>query len=355
MKIGIIGAGGIGRLHGEAAAKAGVTVAAFCDVDAERAAAAAAAHPGATAFTEVGELLAAPDCPAVVVAVPNALHKDIAIQALRAGRDVLLEKPMALNTGECDEIIAAAGETDRLVQLGFVCRCAPSTGVVERFIASGRLGRIYHARATWIRRRGIPGLGRWFTTKSMSGGGVLIDLGVHMIDLAMHLAGRPRPQRVSGVCTSNFGSPIADYAFTEMWSGPPRPDGVFDVEDAATALMRFDAGFTMELTTTWAANVSEKDVPSGLLLLGDTGGCFFDIWGERVLLAAQEGRELVDITPELPPGDRWMQAWTTQHERFAEAVRTRTPPDASLAHGREVQSILDAIYRSSEEGREVEI
>ncbi len=221
MRLGVIGAGGIGAVHAEAASKAGVRIVGVCDADAERGRSLAGKYDKALATTSIDELLALPKLDAVVVAVPNCFHKEYAIAALKAGKDVLLEKPMALSAAECDEIIDVMKQTDRIVQLGFVCRCAPTTQMVRRFIDAGRFGRIYYARAQWYRRRGIPGLGRWFTTKSQSGGGVLIDLGVHMIDLMMDLAGRPSVQRVSGVCTSVFGPPIADCNCTDMWAGPP--------------------------------------------------------------------------------------------------------------------------------------
>jgi predicted dehydrogenase len=355
LRLGLIGAGQIARLHAEAAVKAGSTVVAVCDVDGGRASALAADHEGATPTTDRDELLARDDVEAVVVAVPNALHKEMAVRALDAGKDVLLEKPMAMNVAECDEIIAAMERSGRLLQLGFVSRCSPMTRTVAEFIAAGRLGTIYHARAQWYRRRGIPGLGGWFTTKAIAGGGVLIDLGVHVIDLVMHLTGRPSPRRVSGVCTGTFGAPIDGYTFTEMWAGPPRPDGVFDVEDAATGLLRFDGGLTMDLSLTWAANIQEDRLPSGILLLGDRGGCFFEPWGTTLRIATEADGHLVDLEPSLPPGDPWAEAWRREHADFAAAVATRTPPSASAADGRAVQSILDAIYRSSAEGREVEI
>lgn len=353
-RLGIIGAGAIGSLHADAARRAGVNVAAVCDVALPVAEALASQHDGARAVGSVDELLAG-DIDAAVVAVPNNLHKDTAIKALQAGKDVLLEKPMALDPAECDEILAARDRNGRLLQLGFVCRCAPTTRVAAEFIAAGRLGTIYHAKAILVRRRGIPGLGRWFTTKASSGGGVLIDLGVHVIDLVRNLLGSPTPTRVSAHVASQFGDPIDAYNFTEMWAGPPNPDGVFDVEDHANGLIRFDSGLTLEVTTTWASNIAEGLLPNGIYLFGDKGGCFFDIWTDRIEIATEDSGRIVDLKPHLTPGDHWTEAWRRQHEQFAEAVRTRTPPTASGEDGRFIQAVLDAMYRSSEAGREVEV
>jgi predicted dehydrogenase len=291
-----------------------------------------------------------------VVAVPNLRHKPLALAALTAGKDVLLEKPMAMNVAECDQIIAALkAASRRILQVNFVSRQAPSSVAVRDLIQAGRLGTIYHIKAMMYRRRGIPGLGRWFTTKAESGGGVLIDLGVHLIDLAMYLAGHPRPTRVSASCTGMFGRPIEKYAFTEMWAGPPNKQGVFDVDDAATGLIRFQSNLTLELNTTWAANIPDETLPSGMLILGDKGGVFFDIWGKRVSLATEESGYLVDIKPQMAPGEAWAAGWKRQHELFAQAVRDRTAPVATAEHGRTVQAVIDAMYRSSDLGREVEV
>ena len=126
IRLGIIGAGSIGTVHAAAATKAGTTVTGVWDIDEEKARTLADTYPGALATTSMVELLARDDIDAVVVAVPNSSHKKIAIAALEAGKDLLLEKPMAMSVAECDEIIAAKEKTDRIVQLGFVSRYTPT-------------------------------------------------------------------------------------------------------------------------------------------------------------------------------------------------------------------------------------
>ncbi len=353
--LGIIGAGSVAQLHAEAAAKAGERVAVICDVDLAKAETLAAEHAGATATDSIESLLGRDDIDAVVVAIPNCYHKQVAIDAMRAGKDVLLEKPMAMSVAECDEIIAAHEQTGQLLQMGFVCRGAPAAVAAYELAAQGQLGRVYQVKASVYRQRGIPGLGRWFTNRAMSGGGALMDVGVHLIDLAMHMTGFPRPMRASCVCTGMFGDPVGSYAFEEMWSGPPDPAGLFDVEDAATALVRFDGGLALELNVTWAANVSPEYLRDAVVLLGDKGGCVADLWNNELIVTAERDGRVVSERQPLPEGDAWGGAWQRQHERFRGFVESRTQPDPSAADGRAVQTVIDALYKSAAEGREVEV
>lgn len=353
LRIGIIGSGSIAELHVNACNEVGTEIVACCDLDAARAEKLAGLAGGADAITDADQLLARDDIEAVVVSVPNAVHREMAVRALQAGKDVLLEKPMAVNAGECDRIIDALRETDRILQVGFVCRGTPAALAAKTLVESGRLGRIYHARAALHRHRGIPGLGRWFTNRATAGGGVLIDVGVHFVDLLLELTGRPTPQRACAVTDSRFGVPVDGYRFDEMWSGPPNPAGVFDVEDSVTALVRFES-MAMELSLAWAVNMPMRYTRDGVLLLGDRAGLYFDVFGDRLYLSeAIGGGEPVDAEETFPVTNAWTEAFARQAAGFAHNVRTRTPPAASAENGREVQAILDALYRSADSGAEV--
>ena len=348
LGMGLIGAGGIAELHAQHMQEAGMELRGVCDVDIGRADKLATKYPGCKKTDSLDELLSDKQIQAVIVAVPNVYHAPTAIAALKAGKDVLLEKPMAMNVTECDQIITAAMASDRILQMGFVCRCYPCTVAAMNFIRAGRLGHIYHAKAAFRRRRGIPGLGGWFTTKSMSGGGPLIDLGVHVIDLAWHLAGHPAPERASGACYSVFGSPIEKYTYKDMWAGPPRPDGTFDVEDAATGMIRFEDGLTLQVDAVWAANMPDEVLKDGVMLWGDKGGMYLNhITGELRFIFEDCGH-VVEVKPEY----KEFIPWVEQLKRFRKAVETRETPDASADHGRMVQAMLDALYESSESGRE---
>ena len=352
--LGVIGCGSIGGVHAHAARRAGIRVVGAWDILPERATALALEHGGQTA-PSIDALLAMAGIDAVAVAVPNDRHSECASKALRAGKHVLLEKPMAMNAAECDEILALAKNSAGQLQLGFVCRQSPAALVAKRWIDAGRMGEIYHIKASLYRRRGIPGLGGWFTTKKHSGGGPLIDLGVHVIDLALHLGGHRAVERVSGVTWSKFGHPIADYRYTSMWAGPPKLDGTCDVEDGATALIRCAGGLTIEVNVTWAANIPTGSTVDGISVWGSRGGVFFDIFGKDVSIAAEEAGMLVDIKPQFDAPNPTDQAWDEQYRHFALMVTKGKTPIATGAQGRSLQAVLDAIYQSAELNREVEL
>lgn len=352
--LGIIGAGAIGNIHADAARRNGVRVAGAWDVLPERAVE-CCKRVGGHGTGDLAELLAMKEVTAVAIAVPNDRHAECAIAALEAGKHVLLEKPMALSVKQCDEILAAQQKAGTVLQVGFVCRGAPTAMVARRMVQEGRLGEVYHLKVSLYRRRGIPGLGGWFTQKQHSGGGALIDLGVHMIDLGLSLVGNPRVERASGQAWSQFGSPIRDYVFEEMWAGPPRPDGVFDVDDGVTALLRLPRGVTMEVNITWAANIVPGSLSDGVRLWGTNGGAAFEVFGKEVRFAGTANGRLHDEAIAVATEDAMADMWNEQYGLFQRSIAAGRALERSGHEGRAVQCVLEAIYRSSQQGREVEV
>ena len=351
--IGIVGAGAIARVHAQGIADAGGSVIGFCDVR-ESAAAEAAAQFGGLVWTDPEEMFAHDGVTAVVVAVPNALHAPLAIAAMEAGNDVLLEKPMALTSQECQAVLDARDRSGRVLQVGFVCRFAATVQAAKEHLAAGRIGEIYHARAVMLRRRGIPGLGRWFTDKARSGGGVLIDLGPHVIDLTLELCGRPAVERVSASTSSRFGQPPRGYRFTDMWSGPPNLDGPFNVDDGVAAMMRCSGGLSFSMEATWASHLPDGTIGDGITLFGDKGAMHFDIWGDHVLIGTQLDEAIVDIKHPIAEGEGWGAAFQREHACFERNCGgTTTGPCGE--DGLAVQAVLEALYRSAEAGREVAV
>lgn len=197
-------------------------------------------------YTDYRELLARDDIDAVSVCVPNFLHKEITVAALQAGKHVLCEKPMAMNADEAKAMLAAANESGKILMIGFNIRFRSDVQRLKQFVDAGDLGEIYYAKTGYIRRRGTP-FG-WFSVKAESGGGPVIDLGVHVIDMTRFMMGNPRPVSVSASTYQKFRHyHIQD---SQAWCSSDVTDGLrsgeqFDVEDLAAAFIRFDNGATM--------------------------------------------------------------------------------------------------------------
>jgi predicted dehydrogenase len=349
LKIGVIGLGAIGPVHAEAyQANSGVAaLTAFAELRPARLEEQAEKFAVPHRYTDYHELLAS-DIDAVSVCVPNAVHREIAVAALKAGKHVLLEKPMARNAVEALEIADAAAASGKNAQLAMVYRQAAEAQMLRQRIADGLLGEIYHVRVVLTRRRGIPGMGGWFTTKGLSGGGPLIDIGVHFFDVAMYISGLWTPTRVSAQTYAKFGPQMRDYKYVSMWAGPPNFDGVYDVEDYATGLVRFGAQATMNFEVSWAANLEDEGF---IEILGDKGGVrVFD--GKALCIRTEDDRDLVDLSPKF---DGSANRFHRQAAAFLAACRGECPPAATVEQGVTLMRVLDAVYASSAQGQEVDV
>lgn len=348
IKVGIIGMGTIGKVHADAYANCDAAeVTALCDVDTGR-----LAEPGQTyqvkALLKNYRDLLKTDVAAVSICVPNSLHREMAVAALRAGKHVLIEKPMAMHAGQAAEIVAAQKKARKVVQIGMVWRQKPEAQLVREEVQSGRLGEIYHMRAVMIRRRGIPGLGGWFTTKANSGGGPLIDLGVHWFDLCMYLSGHWHPTRVSAMNYAKFGANMPQYKYVSMWAGPPKYEGVCDVEDYSVGLVRFGRKATLSFEIAWAANAEETTY---IELMGNKGGVR-TMDGKPVRILTEYGGRIADITPQFNAG---INHFHLQAAKFVSACRGECPPPATASEGLTVMRLLDGVYKSAKSGQEVQL
>ena len=351
--IGIIGAGMIANLHAESASAVGSTVIAVFDPR-EKAAASFGEKHGCAVQKSVQEMLEDDNIQGIVIAVPNDMHADLAIAALNAGKDVLLEKPMAISMLQCDEIIAAADKSAQVLQMGFVCRYAPAAIKAKALIQDNRIGNVQQVKATLIRQRGIPGLGGWFTTKSRSGGGCLIDIGVHLIDLAMHMAKLKSPHSATGHCKQTFN--MDNYTYDEMWSEPVK-DGTFDVEDSVQATVEFKGGVTLHLDIAWATDMHEGQWQDGLMIEGDRGSMVVDLWGDSIELSESIDGVATKTTEPVIVDEAWDEAFQSEHSAFASAIESRSLQEnaGSPKDGRAVQRIVEAIYNANEAQKKVTI
>jgi len=279
---------------------------------------------------------------AVSVCTPNKFHKQLTLAALEAGCHVLCEKPMAMNTDEGRAMVDAAKRAGKRLMINFSYRFSAASRGLKAQVESGMFGEFYFGRTSWHRRRGMPGFGGWFGTKALSGGGPLIDLGVHRLDLALWLMGYPKPTWVLGSTHDPIARDLAAKA-----------SKTFDVEDLAAALIRFDNGATLIVEASWAANIQEAELMetrllgtrAGLLQRNLNEGYTFDAH----IFTEKDGAQLdIHLRPPVAP------APSSMHD-FAEAILTDAPHPAPGEEGLIVMEILDAIYESAHTGAPVRI
>lgn len=344
LGIGIIGSGGIAQgahMPGYAAIPDLCEIVAVADVNPETAKAAAEKFQVKHVFTDYRKLLEMDEVDAVSVCTPNYLHYEPTILAFKAGKHVLCEKPIAMNAREAEEMVQAGRKAGKKFMVGYNSRFAPTNQLLKTMIDAGELGEIYFARAQALRRRGIPGWGV-FIDKSKQGGGPLIDIGVHILDLTLWLMGHPKPVAASGMTYAKFGHRSDIVGFMGQWDYKN-----FTVEDFAIGLIRFDNGATISLESSFVANIPEDIFTS--TLCGTEGGAVT----HPLTLVKERFRSLQVSRPEIPNPNINTHAAEVKH--FCEAILNDTEPLITGEHGLAVAKIMDAIYASSEAGKEVSI
>ncbi len=350
LGIGIIGTGSITqRRHLPAylkmQAEGLVRVVALCDIDPAALQAASAQAPDARTVTDYADLLAMPDVNAVGICTPNYLHFQPVLDSFAAGKHVLCEKPLALNAVEGEAMVAAGHAAGKQLQVGLNTRFGAGPQAVKRFVDDGKLGDIYYARAHALRRRGIPGWGT-FTQKDKQGGGPLIDIGVHILDLTLWLMGYPKPVSVSGQTYVKFGNRDGVLGLMGQWD--PK---TFTVEDFAAGFVRFDSGATLSLESSFAANIAANEYHTSIL--GTEGGAYLEPLNDAAArVFREESGTLTDTTPVFLPAVVTHEA---ELRAFVQALRDDTPVPVPGEQGLRVTRILDALYLSAETGREVRL
>jgi len=337
VRLAIVGYGGMGRVIArEAAGMESVALTAAVEPDADRRLAAEEAH-GLKGFESLDELLDADLADAAFVATPNKFHADCTVRCLKGGLHVFCEKPMAMNAAEGERMVAAAEEADRRLTINFSYRATGQARALKQAADEGLLGEVYFARTGWLRNRGIPRRG-WFCDKEMAGGGPLIDLGVHRIDLALWLMGYPKPVSVTGVTHNMLGKRLA-----ARWGQD------YGVEDLAAGFVRFEGGAALSLEASWATNSEWREdmytyvygTKAGMAHRSIGGKYDFEarVWGEM-------GGAFAETVLQPVSGPSHLEA-------FVRSVREGTPVPVDPREALCVQRILDALYRSAETGGEV--
>ncbi|WP_202081605.1 Gfo/Idh/MocA family protein [Caldalkalibacillus salinus] len=342
LRMGIIGAGGIAQqrhIPAYHALQDQVSLIAVCDVNKETAEHVSRTYNIEKVFTRYEDLLDEVD--AVTICTPNKFHADITIAALKAGVHVLCEKPMAMNTEECEAMVTAANESDAILSIGYHYRFMQDSRAAQTLIRHNEIGTPFVARAQALRKRKVPGWGV-FTNKSLQGGGSLIDYGCHYLDLSLWLLGQPQPVEVLGQAYNHLSKMPGQV---NQWGSFDHE--TFDVDDHVTAYITFDNGASLTFETSWAANI-EKDVES-LSISGQKGGV--DLFPLH-LNQAKHGM-LINSQADWLPGEE-DPGKALVHNFIQSCLGNETPvvkPEEAL----QVTRIIDAIYKSSHSGRSVRL
>ncbi len=302
-------------------------------------------------FTDYQKMFAEANLDIVSVCLPNALHADVSIAGLEAGAHVVCEKPMALSVVECQKMIAAAERTQRRLMVSYNWRYRPDSQWMHNMVHSGKLGQIYHANVSWRRETGIPGWGL-FHGKAASGGGALIDLGVHMIDLGLWMMGFPSVETVSADTRSLFGP-----RGLKTWGRTPgqKIEGGFDVDDGAVGFARLSNGANMFIQITWAEHTEPQDDDFRVELQGTEGTAIMHVRNYKHEDTLRYYTEIEGEPVTVIPTPR--AAASYHHESLIkdiiDALVHDKPAPTTGEQGLIAVQVLEAMYDSSQTRREV--
>jgi predicted dehydrogenase len=349
FRFAFIGAGGISNAYLAALAKMPeVEVVALSDVVEVPMREKAEKHgiPANHCFTDYKKMLKQVQPDAVAVVTPNGQHAPNTIAALKAGSHVIVEKPMGMNAKECQQMIAAAKQAKKKLVIGFQYRYDPKTQFIKTYADAGLLGDIRFGRVWALRRRGIPNWGV-FGQKHLQGGGPMIDIGVHALEMCHYAMGSPKPVAATGLAETYMGN--LEAASTKVISRWANWDWkTYSIEDLAVGSIRFENGAVLHIESSFAAH-HEHDGTMDFQIMGTKGGAK---WEKTTIFTDQNGY-MVDITPSyLPPlpGNNFGGYFDLKLRNFIDHLVKGTPSNAPAEHGLMVQQMLDGIYQSAEKG-----
>lgn len=346
LKVGVIGVGGIAGAHFPGWKESpDAEMIAFADVNPAALSRAADAHGITRRYESAAELIADPDIDIVDICTPNMYHTDAAIAALEAGKHVLCEKPLAPTPADIRRMIEARDKSGKLLMTAQHFRFSASAKSLKQQIDKGVLGDVYHARSWMLRRAGMIA-GPGFIYKRNSGGGPVIDIGVHILDLTLWMMGCPKAVSVTGVTQDKLSKKPG--AFT-VWGSPSIPPDM-DVEEFAAAFVRLENGATLILEVSWLLHHETPGEDMQMWLYGDKGGAH---WPQNELLSTDyQNRQWLKTVLQRNDG---MEAHALECVAFADAVASGKPSPVPAEESLNVITILDGLYRSAAEQREVRL
>jgi predicted dehydrogenase len=348
IQVAIVGLGTISqRLYDAVCACEGMQLTAICQRNADRLALVSAQWGIERTFTDYTALLQEPAIDAVILATPNHLHAPMTIAALNAGKNVFCEKPPAISAEEAQQVQACAKQTGKLVMYGFMFRFSEKHNLIKRLCDEGMFGEIYYAKAGIIRRYGDPG--GWFSDKSRSGGGSLIDLGSHIIDLSVRLMGDPEPVSVFSRSFRNTEN-LNDIRATEHYQALSEGT-VNDVEEHDVVMVNFANGACLMAETSTKSHIKEETMY--LELLGSRGGVTVD---PEIEIHTVQHDLLFDSKPRINCNTfDYQGAINAEMRHFADCLQNGTTCISSVDAGVKLMKIISAAYRSQVEMRLVDI
>lgn len=349
VKIAVIGTGSISSFHLDSYKKnPNANLYAVCDLNEERARAAAEKYGAGKVYTDYRELLADPVIEAVSICTWNNTHAEISIAALEAGKHVLVEKPLCRTVEEAIRVQEAVRKSGKLLQVGFVRRYDTNAQLLHAMADRGEFGEIYFAKASTLRRLGNPG--GWFSDIERSGGGPLIDIGVHVIDLCWYMMGRPKPVSVSANTYRKLGN-RSNIKNLSYYQAADFDAGKNTVEDLANALIRFENGASLLVDVSFTLHAKSNE--SAVKLYGEKGG--FEIDPETVIVTEQNDM-ILNVYPQTDnKGFDFTGAFQNEIDHFIDCVSNGRQPISPVEDGVEIMKILAGIYESAAKGAEVRL
>ncbi|QTC40350.1 Gfo/Idh/MocA family oxidoreductase [Bacillus sp. V3] len=347
LKVGVIGTGSISEFHIKPYLASGeAELAALCDLNSERLAEKGRLYGVTRLYSDYRELLEQDDIDAVSICTWNNSHAEIAIAALEAGKHVLVEKPLCMTVEEALKVEAAVEASGKVLQVGFVRRHGDNAKLLKKFVDYGELGEIYYAKTSCLRRLGNPG--GWFSDLSKSGGGPLIDLGVHMIDICWYFMGKPKPVSVSGNAYRKLGnrSHIKNLSFYQAADYDPAHN---DVEDLSNALIRFENGASLLVDVSFTLQAKKDELY--VKLFGEKGGAEIE---PELAIVTEKHDTILNITPQVDNLKfDFEKAFYNEIDHFVSCCLEGRETIAPVSDGVQVMKMLNAVYESARTGKEV--
>ena len=354
LRAGVVGLGWAGRQHMTAYDQIdGVELVALAGMETDQLELLGDQYGVAGRFTDWHDLVEQAQLDVISIATPTALHGPIAVAALGAGIHVLSEKPMAENADVARSMVQAAKDNDRVLEVSFNHRRRGDVQALKAVVDAGLLGSIYYAKAGWLRREGIPGLGSWFTRAAAAGGGPLMDIGVHMLDMSLHLLGEPAVRTATAATYAEFGPRGKGGAPYGVTPKTGVQQAAFDVEDLSTAFLRLDGGGTLLLESSWASWIPHDQCY--VTLYGSDGGASLE-WGGapgeeyRTLKIWTEVQGVpAELQPAIPPSGGHTEAVLDFLAEVRSGEYDRYRGEEALTRA----LVVDACYASADKGAEV--